>query len=165
MAKIDDYKDRMTSPVGAVRIDPETREPIGKTVHPTYVEPESYFNEDMKKAAEEWDRKHANDITYSEALEIAKKHRPEVDTCTEQEDMFVFSYSKDVPADGWPQPIVVMKDDGRAMPFVTYWQLKNGRPLPPELFQDEPMVESCGGIMPHMKSKEEFQRLKELKEE
>lgn len=26
--KIEDYKDRMTSPVGAVRIDPKTKKPI-----------------------------------------------------------------------------------------------------------------------------------------
>ena len=28
MAKIDEYKDRMTSPVGVVRTDPKTRKPI-----------------------------------------------------------------------------------------------------------------------------------------
>lgn len=28
MAKIDDYKDRMTAPVGITRIDPKTRKPI-----------------------------------------------------------------------------------------------------------------------------------------
>ena len=28
MAKIDEYKDRMTSPIGAVRIDPKTNKPI-----------------------------------------------------------------------------------------------------------------------------------------
>ena len=27
---IDDYKDRMTSPIGAVRIDPKTRQPINQ---------------------------------------------------------------------------------------------------------------------------------------
>lgn len=28
MAKIDDYKDRMSAPIGAVRTDPKTRKPI-----------------------------------------------------------------------------------------------------------------------------------------
>ena len=28
MAKIEDYKNRMTAPIGAVRIDPKTRKPI-----------------------------------------------------------------------------------------------------------------------------------------
>lgn len=28
MAKIDAYKDRMTAPVGAVKIDPKTKKPI-----------------------------------------------------------------------------------------------------------------------------------------
>ena len=30
-SNINDYKDRMTSPVGAVRIDPKTRKPITKS--------------------------------------------------------------------------------------------------------------------------------------
>ena len=28
MAKIDDYKDRMTAPIGGTRIDPKTRKPL-----------------------------------------------------------------------------------------------------------------------------------------
>ncbi len=28
--RIDDYKDRMSSPIGAVRIDPKTKKPIKK---------------------------------------------------------------------------------------------------------------------------------------
>ena len=31
-ANIGDYKDRMTSPIGAVRIDPKTKKPIKKNL-------------------------------------------------------------------------------------------------------------------------------------
>ncbi len=46
--------------------------PQGKTIEVTYKEPPSYFNEDMRKAAEEWERKKREE-------EKQKTEKPEED--------------------------------------------------------------------------------------
>ena len=38
-----------------------------------YKEPKSYFNEDMLKAAKEWDEKHKADMIYKESDEVMLK--------------------------------------------------------------------------------------------
>ena len=53
-------------------------------------------------------------ITYEEALRVAKGRKKEINTCTEHENAYVFSYddgSNEIVVG--PAPVVVMKDDGR----------------------------------------------------
>lgn len=52
---IDDYKDRMTSPIG---IQVTTKNPEKRELELTFVEPEDYINEDMRKILEEGEREH-----------------------------------------------------------------------------------------------------------
>lgn len=52
MADIDDYKDRMTSPVG---ITVTTKKPV-EEIELTFIEPDDYFTEDMLKVLEEGER-------------------------------------------------------------------------------------------------------------
>ena len=60
MRNIDDYKDRMESPIG---IKVTTEKPEGsKKLEVIYKEPASYFTEEMLQVAEEWDREHGRNI-------------------------------------------------------------------------------------------------------
>lgn len=54
---IDDYKDRMTSPIGITVTTKKPAEEIGLT----FIEPDDYFTEDMLKVLEEGERAHNSD--------------------------------------------------------------------------------------------------------
>lgn len=54
---IDDYKDRMTSPIGITVTTKRSEEEIELT----FIEPDDYFTEDMLKVLEEGERAHNND--------------------------------------------------------------------------------------------------------
>ena len=49
---IDDYKDRMTSPVGIT----DTTGKLVEEIELTFIEPDDYFTEDMLKVLEEGER-------------------------------------------------------------------------------------------------------------
>ncbi|MGI6555805.1 MAG: hypothetical protein ACOX1H_00555 [Pseudoramibacter sp.] len=60
-------------------------------------------------------------ISYAEAKKRALDARPEYDYCTVRKDAYVFSCSKDEMCAGGPDaPIVILKEDGRALNFTGY---------------------------------------------
>lgn len=57
-------------------------------------------------------------ITYESALEKAKTLKPNIDSCTEYDNAYVFGCSTD---DGeGSSPVVVLKEDGREVTFPWY---------------------------------------------
>ena len=70
-------------------------------------------------------------MTYEEALEKAKGLKKNIDTCVEYENAYCFGFSgDDEMIGGGASPVVIMKDDGRAvtMPYyVMYHRTKEVR--------------------------------------
>ena len=63
-------------------------------------------------------------ITYEEAKITALELEPNVDTCTETEDAYLF-YRKDAPPqDGGGGACVIMKEQGQAISMSTYYSDK-----------------------------------------
>ena len=53
-------------------------------------------------------------------LKKAKKLKPNIDSCTEYEDAFMFSSHADDFSIGGDGPVVILKDSGRAINRVDY---------------------------------------------
>lgn len=67
-------------------------------------------------------------VGFDEALAIAKSHWGEVDYCTEYEAAYSFS-KKDDMSFGGNSPVVVMKEDGRAVNFVAFIDMGASDPI------------------------------------
>lgn len=60
-------------------------------------------------------------IGYDEALKIARKAKKNIDQCIEHENAYVFGFSgDDEMIGGGASPVVIMKDDGRAVTMPYY---------------------------------------------
>lgn len=59
-------------------------------------------------------------MSYAEAKEKALSARPDYDYCSVGKDAYIFSCTKDDMNVGGPGPIVILKDDGRALNFTGY---------------------------------------------
>lgn len=58
------------------------------------------------------------EITYEEALKIAKKYKSAINCCTEYNNAYMFSF--DANTDGGDAPIVVMKRSGAVRNMIEY---------------------------------------------
>lgn len=57
-------------------------------------------------------------IAYEVAYEKAKELKREIDNCTEYENGYVFGFSGDDEYDGGGHsPVVILKEDGKAIPM------------------------------------------------
>ena len=99
----------------------------------TYKEPKGYFNEAMRKADEEYDRKHkkTNDITYDEALKIAREHKDNINNCIEYETGYVFGTREDSNYIGGygHTPVVILKADGTITSMPEFTDMDRGEIL------------------------------------
>jgi hypothetical protein len=65
-------------------------------------------------------------ITYEQALEAAKKAKPNIDECTEWENGWMFGYSGDEGFDGGMEngigrsPVIIRKSDGKRMAMIEF---------------------------------------------
>ena len=83
-----------------------------------YIEPDDYFPLEIRK---KYKLGEFAEISYEEALNIAKQHKDNIDTCLEYERGFVFSSTEDDKyVGGWGhEPVCVMKD-GQVMNMITF---------------------------------------------
>lgn len=98
----------------------------------TYKEPEGYFNEAMREADREYDRKHGiNAIKYDEALKIAREHKDNIDNCTEYENGYVFGAHEDSNYIGGygHTPVVILKADGKVITMPEFEDMGTGETL------------------------------------
>ncbi len=99
----------------------------------TYKEPSGYFNEAMRAAAREYDRKHGIDtgISYEDALEIAREHKDNIDNCIEYENGYVFGAHKDSYSIGGygHTPVVILKEDGSVIRMPEFKDIGTGEEL------------------------------------
>lgn len=58
-------------------------------------------------------------LTYEQALEKAKAIKPQINRYCEFKGAYAFSFD-DGPADGGESPVVILKDTGEALNFVSY---------------------------------------------
>lgn len=61
-------------------------------------------------------------IAYEVAYEKAKELKKEIDNCTEYENGYVFGFSgdDDYIGGGGHAPVVILKEDGKAIPFNAF---------------------------------------------
>lgn len=70
-------------------------------------------------------------ITYEVAYETAKKLKPNIDSCYETENGYVFSCKEDELWDGGAghSPVVVLKEDGRAVSMPYFVKRGTGKEI------------------------------------
>ena len=60
------------------------------------------------------------EIDYKQALAIARGKKARINYCTEYNNAYVFSYDTGEHSKGGDSPIVIMKDTGAALNFISY---------------------------------------------
>lgn len=61
-----------------------------------------------------------SDMDYAQALAIARGKKATINYCTEYNNAYVFSYDTGEHSKGGDSPIVIMKDTGAALNFISY---------------------------------------------
>lgn len=61
-----------------------------------------------------------SDMAYAQALDIARSKKAKINYCTEYNNAYVFSYDTGEQSKGGDSPIVIMKDTGEALNFISY---------------------------------------------
>lgn len=69
-----------------------------------------------------------NEIAYRQALDIARSKKSKINYCTEYNNAYVFSYDAGEHSKGGDSPIVIMKDTGEALDFISY-AVKDGNEI------------------------------------
>lgn len=59
-------------------------------------------------------------LTYDEALALARSKKSKINCGSEYNNAYVFSYDSGERTVGGDSPIVIMKDTGEALNFMTY---------------------------------------------
>ena len=59
-------------------------------------------------------------MTYAQALDIARSKKAKINYCTEYNNAYVFSYDTGEHSKGGDSPIVIMKDTGEVLNFISY---------------------------------------------
>lgn len=69
-----------------------------------------------------------SDMDYAQALAIARSKKARINYCTEYNNAYVFSYDTGEHSKGGDSPIVIMKDTGAALNFISY-AVKDGNEI------------------------------------
>lgn len=69
-----------------------------------------------------------SDMDYAQALAIARGKKAKINYCTEYNNAYVFSYYTGEHSKGGDSPIVIMKDTGAALNFISY-AVKDGNEI------------------------------------
>ena len=68
-------------------------------------------------------------VRFESALKKAKKLKPNIDSCREFTDAYVFASQEDEYSCGGDGPVVVLKDSGKAINMVDYTQTSSDAEL------------------------------------